>query len=125
MKNRSPSSKKGRAKSLPKSKTIVKPSTSFSFRGKKKKSYHRKLKPAEFEYIIQQAAVRDFIRSERGKGRQLSYTTAQKDPKFLEAMETLRKLGRTKRRTKALRVEATRALKTLGRISKYYRGIYF
>jgi hypothetical protein len=103
----------------------VSPSTTFSYRGKKRKSYKHKLTPTQQAYVLREAAVRDYIKTERQKGRSVTYKAAQTDEKFVNAIATLETYNKLQRKTVKAKREATSALKVLGRLSKYFKGIYF
>jgi len=74
--------------------------------------------------VLYESAIRDFIRTQRSKGKQLTWNEAQRNSEFLQAMDALERLKGKRVSVKSKR-EATKALKALGRISKYAKGIYF
>lgn len=115
---RSPSLRK-KGKSPPKT---SQPSASFIYRGKKKKSVKRKLTPLEVRMVIDAAALRDYVRTEKISRPSLTYGKAFSEEKFQDAIKALAALRGP--RTLSIRKRATEALKILGRLAQDFKGIY-
>lgn len=111
--------------SIPTTRGTFPTSTSYSYRGKKRKSYGRKLTPNQVEQVQREAALRDFVRNEKLQGAKITYKQAVTSKKFQDALDTLERLKNAKRKTLKLKREATKALITLGRLNKTFKGVYF